>query len=128
MNFEKQPTTFVPVPGQCDPARPHSPHPTNCYMFYHCVQRLGYVEKVEKTCNPPTMFNPDTMICDWPESVRKIRPECGVPIPAPLASMTLSINSSSASLKDLAKPSLIKSALLVTKTGTQCLFISLFHV
>lgn len=63
-------------PKRCDPARPHTPHPSDCYIFYHCVDRLNGIEQVEKTCNPPTMFNPDTMICDWPESVMKVRPEC----------------------------------------------------
>jgi hypothetical protein len=47
-------------------------------MFYHCVDRLNGIEQVEKTCNPPTMFNPDTMVCDWPESVMRIRPECAI--------------------------------------------------
>lgn len=67
---------FGKGPKRCDPARPHSAHPTNCYSFYHCVDRLTGIEQVEKTCNPPTMFNPDTMVCDWPESVMRLRPEC----------------------------------------------------
>ena len=70
------PTTMIPIPDRCDPARPHLPHPTDCYLFYHCVERTDSVEMVEKTCNPPTMFNPVTMICDWPESVIKISPHC----------------------------------------------------
>lgn len=73
-------TTTSKKPGpadRCDPARPHIQHPTSCYLFYHCVDRLNGIELVEKTCNPPTMFNPITMICDWPDSVMKIRPECG---------------------------------------------------
>lgn len=73
----RPPTTPVPVTGRCDPARPNSPHPTDCYLFYQCVDRLNGVEQVEKTCNPPTMYNPNTMVCDWPEAVMKIRPECG---------------------------------------------------
>lgn len=32
---------------------------------------------MEKTCQPPTMYNPDTMVCDWPEAVIRIRPDCG---------------------------------------------------
>jgi hypothetical protein len=67
---------FGKGPKRCDPARPHSAHPTDCYKFYHCVDRLTSIEQVEKTCNPPTMFNPDTMVCDWPESVMRLRPEC----------------------------------------------------
>lgn len=116
IRIDKEPTASIPVPGQCDPTRPHSPHPTNCYMFYHCVQRLNYVEKVEKTCNPPTMFNPDNMICDWPESVRKIRPECGVSISGTQSPIVSPINSSSAGLKT--QPNPIKSASLITKTAT----------
>ena len=73
----RPPATPAPVTGRCDPARPNSPHPTNCYIFYQCVDRLNGIEQVEKTCNPPTMYNPDTMICDWPQSVMRIRPECG---------------------------------------------------
>lgn len=69
------PTTVKPK--RCDPTRPNSPHPTNCYLFYQCVDRLNGVEQVEKTCNPPTMYNPETMVCDWPEAVQKLRPECG---------------------------------------------------
>ena len=71
------PKTTVVIPERCDPARPHLPHPTDCYLFYHCVDRVGGVEMVEKTCNPPTMFHPVTMICDWPESVIKVSPHCG---------------------------------------------------
>lgn len=73
-------TTFTPLSnGSCDPARPHIPHPASCFIFYHCVDRLHGVEHVEKSCAPPTMFNPNTMVCDWAESVMKIRPECGAP-------------------------------------------------
>jgi hypothetical protein len=46
-------------------------------LFYQCVDRIGGVEQVEKTCQPPTMYNPDTMVCDWPEAVIRIRPDCG---------------------------------------------------
>lgn len=65
------------VQDRCDPARPNSPHPTSCHLFYQCVERRGGVEQVEKTCQPPTMYNPDTMVCDWPEAVMRLRPECG---------------------------------------------------
>lgn len=71
------PTSPVPVLDRCDPARPNSPHPTSCHLFYQCLDRLGGVEQVEKTCQPPTMYNPDTMVCDWPEAVMRLRPECG---------------------------------------------------
>ena len=79
------PTTRMPdiIPERCDPARPHVAHPTDCYIFYHCVDRLNGVEMVKKTCNPPTMFNPVTMVCDWADSVMKIRPECSPSTLAP---------------------------------------------
>lgn len=70
-------TTPIPVTDRCDPARPNSPHPTSCHLFYQCVDRVNGVEQVEKTCNPPTMYNPETMVCDWPVAVIRIRPECG---------------------------------------------------
>lgn len=69
--------TPAPVVKRCDPARPNSPHPTSCHLFFQCVDRLEGVEQVEKTCQPPTMYNPETMVCDWPETVLRIRPECG---------------------------------------------------
>ena len=111
VRIEKEPTEAIPVPGQCDPARPHSPHPTNCYLFYHCVNRPNGVEQVEKTCNPPTMFNPNTMICDWPKSVIQIRPECGLSNIATQAPVLPTTISSSAALeKASATPIPIKSA------------------
>ena len=61
---------------RCDPVRPLSPHPEDCYKFFHCVDRLHGTEQVEKTCNPPTMYHPITMVCDWPSAVYKVRPEC----------------------------------------------------
>ena len=80
-------STSIRGPGRCDPARPHSPHPTNCYLFYHCVDGVKGIVYLEKTCHPPTMFNPDTMICDWPESVMRIRP-CGTIGPSTSAAAT----------------------------------------
>lgn len=77
ISIKVEPTTPVPILGRCDPARPNSPHPTSCHLFYQCVDRIGGVEQVEKTCQPPTMYNPDTMVCDWPEAVIRIRPDCG---------------------------------------------------
>ncbi|XP_046440026.1 uncharacterized protein LOC124191084 isoform X2 [Daphnia pulex] len=108
--MEKEPIVAIPLSNQCDPARPHSPHPTDCYKFYHCVNRPNGVQQVEKTCNPPTMFNPNTMICDWPQSVMRIRPECGlsnVTTQVPVLPPTLS--SSAALEKAPIKPVPIKS-------------------
>ena len=44
---------------------------------------VGGGKKVLKTCGPGTLFNPVTMICDWPHSVYKTRPECKEPKPTP---------------------------------------------
>lgn len=82
-----QPRTVGPA-ERCDPARPNTPHPRNCHLFYQCVDRLHGVEQVEKTCNPPTMYNPETMVCDWPEAVIRIRPECGAVPTTPRAPLT----------------------------------------
>lgn len=63
----------------CDPSVPHVEHPNSCYKFLHCQPAVNgsYVYAV-KTCYPDTMFNPKSMICDWPDSVKKIKPSCGV--------------------------------------------------
>jgi len=74
------PGTIAPRPEhlaeRCDPARPNSPHPDDCYKFFQCVDRLHGTEHVVKTCNPPTMYHPITMVCDWPAAVFKVRPSC----------------------------------------------------
>lgn len=81
--------TTLATPKRCDPARPHVQHPTSCHLFYHCVDRSNGAEMVEKTCNPPTMFHPVTMVCEWPESVIKVRPECGSSPTAPPTKTTI---------------------------------------
>ena len=48
--------------------------PGDCSAFYHCTGTQG--NKVRKQCAPGTLFNPVTMICDWPLNVYKARPEC----------------------------------------------------
>ena len=85
---QPEPVTTVPTPLRCDPARPVKEHPTNCSMYYVCRELVHGTEDVERFCNPPTLFNPSTMVCDWPDSVIAIRPECGIapPPPAPILS------------------------------------------
>ena len=63
---------------QCDPAVPHLPHETDCSFFYHCDQGQGGspAVKVLKKCGPGTLFNSQSMICDWPQNVYLVRPEC----------------------------------------------------
>lgn len=63
----------------CDPSIPHIEHPNSCYKFLHCqpAKNGSYVYAV-KTCYPDMMYNPTNMICDWPASVKAIKPKCGV--------------------------------------------------
>lgn len=44
------------------------PDPKNCSLFYHCEHGVAY----PKRCSPPLMFNPEEMVCDWPNNV-----DCG---------------------------------------------------
>lgn len=62
----------------CDPSVPHIEHPKSCYKFLHCQPSLNgsYIYAV-KTCYPDMMFNPISMVCDWPASVKAIKPDCG---------------------------------------------------
>lgn len=62
----------------CDPAVPHIEHPYSCYKFLHCVPDAeGSYYYAEKTCNPPTMYHPVSMVCEWKESVNSVKPKCG---------------------------------------------------
>ena len=63
----------------CDPSVPHIEHPKSCYKFLHCMPSPNgsYIYAV-KTCYPDMMFNPSSMVCDWPASVKAIKPACGV--------------------------------------------------
>ncbi|KAG8238941.1 hypothetical protein J437_LFUL000780, partial [Ladona fulva] len=75
------------TPAACDPAKPNRPHETDCYIFYQCADTLHGVEMVKKTCGPNMMYNPETQICDWPENVMRIRPDCsGIPPLPPVPS------------------------------------------
>ena len=89
--FLAAPTTLPPLPssqptvassplpsGGCDTARPHIEHETDCSKFYHCVPGAygGHPRRVLKECGPGTLFNPQTMTCDWPNVVTAIKPEC----------------------------------------------------
>ncbi|CAK1593527.1 unnamed protein product [Parnassius mnemosyne] len=41
------------------------PHESDCSKFYYCV----FGEKVERSCGPGTVFNPELQVCDWPRNV-----------------------------------------------------------
>ena len=66
------------IEGECDPSIPHVQHDASCKIFYHCTRGLygQNYQLVEKQCGPGTMYNPSTMICDWPQSVYLVRPDC----------------------------------------------------
>lgn len=72
---------FIEVPYYitiCDPGVPHIEHPKSCYKFLHCQPAPnGSYVYVVKTCYPDMMFNPSSMVCDWPASVKAIKPNCG---------------------------------------------------
>ncbi|RVE53530.1 hypothetical protein evm_001900, partial [Chilo suppressalis] len=72
-------------PFQClNSTRPSYPHPKDCAKFYECTPDMLNPEKihtVEKSCAAGTMYNPNSMVCDWPAAVLAIRPECGKATP-----------------------------------------------
>ena len=62
---------------ECDVSLINTIYPGDCQAFYHCVGAPGSPGKaVKKKCGPGTIFNPFSLICDWPSNVYKIRPEC----------------------------------------------------
>ncbi|XP_069683352.1 hemocytin isoform X2 [Periplaneta americana] len=63
-------------PQLCDVTKPNSPHPVDCHLFYHCKDTLAGPEQVEKSCGPHMMYNPAKQVCDWPNAVIALRPEC----------------------------------------------------
>lgn len=72
------PTPSTPLVGKtCDSSIPHVEFPGDCYKFLHCQPSGMGWEFVEKTCGPSMMFNPISMTCDWPASVRALKPSCG---------------------------------------------------
>ena len=50
----------------------HIPVAHSCHAFYHCWGTRITI----KHCGPFLMFNPVTKVCDWPHSVKYIRPMC----------------------------------------------------
>lgn len=62
----------------CNPAIPHVEKPGNCHDFYHCTMNTsGVWTFVEKTCGSFMMFNPQAMVCDHIENVKRMKPDCG---------------------------------------------------
>lgn len=64
----------------CDP-NSHVDYPGDCSKFLHCtITMTGDWEFVEKHCGPGTFFHPIHKVCDFPQSVIVIKPECGKPV------------------------------------------------
>lgn len=64
--------------SKCDPAVQHVEKLGNCHEFYHCtMDSTGEWTYVEKTCGNDMMYNPQAMICDHIDSVKRIKPQCG---------------------------------------------------
>jgi len=55
------------------PTAAYFPDPEDCRNFYHCSDWTGLQKK---SCGNSLYFNPQTQVCDWPNHVRAIRPEC----------------------------------------------------
>lgn len=67
------------VHQKCNPTVPHVEYLGDCYKFLHCLPDSdGSLKFAEKTCGPTMMFNPVAMVCDWIESVKAMKPECGL--------------------------------------------------
>ena len=73
-----QASALIKAPGdECDVSLINTIFPDDCQAFFHCDGVAGRPGKaVKKMCGPGTLFHPVTMICDWPASVFKVRPEC----------------------------------------------------
>lgn len=69
-----QPAPFIKV---CDPSLPIVEHPFSCLKFLQCdMAPNGSFVFTEKTCGATLMFNPKSMVCDWPWSVAAVKPKC----------------------------------------------------
>ena len=55
-------------PGQLE----YFEHEANCSLYYHCQHGTPVI----KSCQSPTLFNPEQLICDWAENVLRMRPRC----------------------------------------------------
>ncbi|XP_013180497.1 PREDICTED: hemocytin isoform X2 [Papilio xuthus] len=71
-------------PFRCmNSTHPNHPHPTDCSKFYECTPEVGTTKEphaVLKQCGEGLLYNPVTMVCDWPQAVYAVRPECEKPI------------------------------------------------
>lgn len=91
IEWTTKPSTLVG--SICNPAIPHVEKVGNCHDFYHCMMNSsGVWTFADKTCGSNMMFNPQAMVCDHIDNVKRIKPECGAvpvipiftPAPAPI--------------------------------------------
>lgn len=69
---------LIDISKPCDPNTPNIDFPGDCSKFLQCERSIDVWLFVEKPCAPGTLYNPKSMICDWPAEVMKIKPECGI--------------------------------------------------
>ncbi|CAK9818181.1 SSPO [Anthophora quadrimaculata] len=78
ITIEKTETTSTPKETfeECSMENPYQPHPTDCHLFYQCSPGVHGNEFVEKSCGRNMLYNPQLQVCDWPNNVAIIKPEC----------------------------------------------------
>ncbi|KAF0294706.1 Chondroitin proteoglycan 2 [Amphibalanus amphitrite] len=59
-----KPTTPKPGPDFDCPSDGLFPNPADCHTFYHCSNGHAYL----KDCPANLEFNPNLLVCDWPEN------------------------------------------------------------
>lgn len=58
----------LPLPREVDIENPVVAHETDCHVYY--------VYNYPMTCGEERVFNPATLVCDYPAAVADSRPEC----------------------------------------------------
>ncbi|KAL1513261.1 hypothetical protein ABEB36_002690 [Hypothenemus hampei] len=71
-----QVTTFTTDIAVCDVTKPNQEHPEDCHKFFECVPVVSGLQLIEKSCGPDMFYNPNSMTCDFPNNVLKIKPSC----------------------------------------------------
>lgn len=57
--------------------KPILDYPGDCHKYQECAPSpKGGYRYITKTCGEHMMFNPTNNICDWPTTVKLIKPEC----------------------------------------------------
>ena len=59
-----KPTTPTPSGFDCPTSNGLFPNPKDCHTFYHCSNGDAYL----KDCPANLEFNPELLVCDWPEN------------------------------------------------------------